>query len=119
MKHPGGRPPKYRNPEEMQVIIDRYFAECAGNKTPVTMAGLAYALGMTTRALLEYAKKDKFLPTIKEARQFVESSVETLLLSGNHAAGAIFWLKNNAGWKDKVETEHSGTLTLESLVAGS
>lgn len=32
---------------------------------------------------------------------------------------AIFWLKNRqkANWRDKTETEHSGTVTLESLLA--
>lgn len=33
----------------------------------------------------------------------------------------IFWLKNRQKerWRDKTETEHSGTVTLESLVAAS
>jgi hypothetical protein len=113
------RPAKYKTPEQMQEIIDRYFVDCAENRVAVTLAGLAYALGMTTQALRDYGKKDRFLCTVKDARQYVEATVEALLLSGNHAAGAIFWLKNNAGWKDaqQVNMDHSGTVAIAAQLS--
>ena len=108
---PAGRPPKYDTHEEMQEIIDAYFVKCdilEDNKPLAfpSMAGLAYELGMTTQALRDYAKKDEFLCTVKEARQRVEMAWEQRLLSPG--SGPIFWLKNNAGWKDKTEQERSG-----------
>ena len=76
-----GRPPKYKSKEEMQDKIDQYFKECEGEllkdkdgefvfdkngfpiivgKKPLTMTGLALALGFSSRqSLLIYkAKKE-------------------------------------------------------------
>lgn len=100
-----GRPPKYETVEEMQVVIDSYFAECDEKQTPYTVTELATHLGMTRKTLCEYAKDDEFCNAVKRAREKVEASVEKRLLSGANATGAIFWLKNNAGWKDRHEHE--------------
>lgn len=135
-KHPGGRPPKYTDPQDMQVLIDLYFLACKVNgidsdgnviKSELlknlsekelliindidcvypTVSGLAYLLGMTTRALVNYEGKEEFLPTVKRAKQRIEMSLEHRL-AGNNVTGAIFNLKNNFGWKDKQETEIYG-----------
>lgn len=106
-----GRPPKYKTPEEMQVVIDEYFDGLDGEIA--TMAGLALELDMTTQALRDYAKKDAFLCTVKKARQRVENAWERHLTKGG--AGPIFWLKNNAGWKDKKEHDVSGNLNVTAV----
>ena len=99
-----GRPPMYSDPEEMQELIDAYFASCEEREKPLTMSGLAYALGMDRRTLLDYSKRDAFLPTLKRARDRVNLYLEERLLSGQgQVAGPIFALKNNAGWVDKQE----------------
>lgn len=105
---PGGRPPKYKTPEEMQMVIDDYFGK-VGDKP--TMSGLALELGMSRQALCDYAKKDEFLDTIKSARLRVEAALEQHLFSGS-VAGVIFNLKNNFGWKDKTEVEQNTKLTV-------
>lgn len=124
MPHPGGRPLKYKTPEELQTAIDAYFDYCnkrmlkhwdkkAGKEVdffhpePYTMSGLAYHLGMSRRALINYKRKDEFLPTIKQARRKVEMDVERRLMEGQAVAGAIFNLKNNFGWKDRSEVEET------------
>jgi len=104
---PAGRPPMYDTPEQMQEVIDAYFERCKTEKLFPTMSGLAYELRFTTQALRDYEKKDEFLCTVKRAKQFVEMAWEQALLSGK-GSGPIFWLKNNAGWKDKTEQERSG-----------
>lgn len=131
---PAGRPPKYSKPEDMQRIIDLYFLACRVHTVKdddeaiklmtglseddlliindiidviPTVSGLAYILGMSTEALRNYEDKNEFLATIKKAKQRVEMSLEQRLAS-NAVAGSIFNLKNNFGWKDKTETEHSG-----------
>ena len=102
-----GRPPKYKTPEAMQEVIDQYFDSVRFERDDSmtyrpTMAGLAKALGMSRRALVDYAHKDEFLLTIKKARQEVEQALEeALYLPG--VAGVIFNLKNNFGWKDQKE----------------
>ena len=124
-KRPNGRPPKYTELQVMQQKIDEYFDYC-DNKTkqihsekfgdmliadpePYTMSGLAYKLDMDRRTLLDYAHRDKFLPTIKRARARVEVDVERRMNGKDtFTAGLIFNAKNNFGWVDKNETEHSG-----------
>ena len=111
---PAGRPPKYETPEAMQTVIDRYFAQQFADEKPVTISGLAYELGMSTEALRNYGEKDEFLETVKRAKQRVEMFLEERLLLAN-ATGPIFNLKNNFGWKDKTEQEHSGSLAVEAI----
>ena len=112
-KHPGGRPRLYNSPEEMQEAIDKYFSECEVKEKPKTMQGLANALGMERHGLLNYADRDEFYATVKNARDIVTSEIEEKLLkSGQPTVGCIFWLKNNAGWVDKQEIETTSRVTL-------
>lgn len=115
-KDKGGRPPMYKTPEEMQEKIDAYFARCKEAKLFPTMSGLAYELEFTTQALRDYEKKDEFLCTVKRAKQFVEMAWEQALLSGK-GSGPIFWLKNNAGWRDKTEVEQTVNVELGARLA--
>ena len=116
------RPTKYNSAEEMQEIIDQYFSqdggawvylggENKGNKSFCpTVEGLALALDMDRRSLLNYEKKDEFFPTIKRAKQTIAATLEQRLY-GNTVTGIIFNLKNNFGWKDKQEVESTNTHT--------
>jgi hypothetical protein len=103
---PAGRPPKYASPEDMQRDIDAYFAQCNAENPPL-ISGLAYHLDMTTESLRRYRDNDQFSAVVKKARQRVEMAVE-MRLHGNSPTGAIFWLKNNADYRDKHESEVSG-----------
>ncbi|MCI9434766.1 MAG: hypothetical protein HFI86_05820 [Bacilli bacterium] len=104
-----GRPKKYTKTDTMQQKIDEYFKKCDKNNKPYTMSGLAFALDMDRRSLLNYSKDDKFFPTIKKARNKVETYVEERLFYPN-ATGVIFNLKNNFNWEDKQELNHSGSI---------
>lgn len=123
-KQPVGRPPLYETVEELQDKIDEYFDYC-DNKTkdvhseklgdmimpdpePYTMAGLAYALGMSRQTLIDYKNKDEFIDAIKKARDRVEADVERRMNSKDtFTPGLIFNAKNNFGWRDKIEQEIS------------
>ena len=61
------RPKLYSSVEDMKKIIDKYFEMCDEKEKPYTMSGLAYALDMDRRSLLNYSKDEKFFPTIKKA----------------------------------------------------
>ena len=100
-----GRPLKYKTAEELDKAIEQYYVDCQKQMRPYTMSGLAVALGIDRRTLLNYSKKDDFFPTIKKARDMVEAFTEEMLLTGKNTAGVIFSLKNNFGWKDKTEVE--------------
>jgi hypothetical protein len=110
---PAGRPPKYTSAAVMQADIDAYFATCDSDNPPL-ISGLAYALDMTTESLRNYAAQDEYSATIKKAKQRVEMSFEKNL-NGGACVGSIFWLKNNAGWKDKSEQELSGSVDVRAI----
>ena len=105
MAHPGGRPKKYNKAEEMQAKIDAYFSYCDEKEKPYTITGLALALDMDRRSLLNYSEDSEFFPTIKKAKQKCEAYAEEQLYLGKNTAGVIFNMKNNYNWKDKTEQE--------------
>ena len=107
-----GRPRKYKSAKEMQDRIDRYFAECDEQDRPYTITGLALALDMDRQRLLNYSADDEFYDTIKKAKAKCERYAEERLFQGGNAAGVIFNLKNNYGWRDKTEQEVNVNVSL-------
>ena len=106
---PAGRPAKYKTAAEMQKAIDAYFDSCVEDQKHPTITGLAMGIGFVNRqSLLDYANKgEEFSDTVKKAKAKVEDHLEQSLYGGQ-VAGVIFNLKNNFGWKDKQEHEHTG-----------
>lgn len=103
--HPGGRPPKFDTPEQLEQAIKEYFTN---DNKPFTITGIALWLGFCDRqSLYDYEKKPEFSCMIKEARLRVENAYEEKL-SANNPTGSIFALKN-MGWRDKVETGFTDT----------
>ena len=111
---------KYKNAEEMKLIIDEYFDMCNNNRRPYTVSGLARHLGLTRKTLLEYQKKygGEYAVIIEDAKTRIEEFVEACLFKSGIASGTIFNLKNIFGWSDKQEVEHSGDVNvkLEDLI---
>lgn len=119
---PAGRPPLYSNAQEMQDIIDKYFESVTFEHPETgqvicrpTMSGLAESLDMCRQTLINYGGKEEFVDTIKRARRKVEVALESNLY-GQSVVGTIFNLKNNFGWKDKTEREHSGSIGLAEIL---
>lgn len=122
-----GRPPKYKNVEEIEDKIEQYFESCEGepllddegnqvvNKygypcwikppKPPTVTGLALALGFCCRRdLLNYQGKKEFCNTITRAKSRVEEYAESRLFDRDGSNGAQFSLRNNfKGWNDIEE----------------
>lgn len=106
------RPKLYTCVEDMQKIINEYFKMCDDKEKPYTMSGLAYALDMDRRSLLNYSKDEKFFPTIKKAREKVEQQLEeNALMNKANATFTIFNLKNNYGWRDTVEVKNDNEIS--------
>ncbi|MBT8341055.1 MAG: DNA-packaging protein [Desulfatitalea sp.] len=100
-----GRPLKYENEDDLKLAIDKYFDSCneEGKEKPFTVTGLALAVGLSRRQLIEYSNREKFPNTIKVAKQICEQHAEEFLYSGKNTSGAIFSLKNNWGWRDQLD----------------
>jgi hypothetical protein len=110
-KNKGGRPLKYKTPEEMQIAIDEYFEK----QIKPTICGLCLQLGFTDRhALLNYEKRDKFYTTIKNTKMRIQQYYEEHLVKPNNS-GAIFALKQFR-WTDKQDLNIKGNITLSQAI---
>jgi len=97
---------KYKNIEDLQKGIDKYFQECDVKEKPYTMSGLALSLGIDRKTLINYSERDSYSTLIKKAKQKVECQLEENALMGkSNSTFTIFNLKNNYGWQDKTEME--------------
>lgn len=106
-----GRPPIFSDPNELQLKIDGFFLACTEAKERPTVTGLTLHLGFADKSTLyDYRDKENtdFSHPIKKALTKIENELEKRL-ENNSVAGIIFALKN-MGWKDKQETEHSGSI---------
>ena len=135
-----GRPPKYKNVEEIEEKIEQYFAICEGepllddegnqaiNKygypcwikppKPPTVTGLALALGFTTRlSLLNYQGKKEFMNTITRAKTKIEEYAESRLFDRDGSNGAQFSLRNNfKGWNGEQEKSQDEMKKLDEII---
>jgi hypothetical protein len=102
-KHPGGRPLKFKSPEEILKKAEQYFRECRKQKRPITITGLALALDTSRETLMKYEGRPEFADAVKKVKLVCENYAETQLY-GRNPTGAIFALKNY-GWIDKKEIE--------------
>lgn len=112
-----GRPRIFETPEQLQGAIDRYFSYCETMQKPMTITGLANALGMDRRTIINYKERKEFAPIIKEARSRIEQYAEESLFNSKNVAGVIFNLKNNYGWTDdrNINQNISTTFSLSQL----
>lgn len=105
-----GRPPKFKTVEELDNLIESYFADCKERGEPPFFVELCVWLDTTRKTLLEYEEKDEFRNSVKRAKARCEAAIEKGMLTNKfNATGSIFNLKNNYGWEDrqKVDNTHS------------
>ena len=107
-----GKPRRWKNANELQRDIDKYFNECfeTDDKTgqryqvrPFTVSGLAVALGTNRQTLIRYETEfeEEYRNTIKLAKAKIEQYAEEQLYKLRNPNGAIFALKNNwRGWEE-------------------
>lgn len=97
--------------EDGKVVQDKVIRKVKTKQKPLTVTGLAVALGTSRDVLLDYEttyseEYPEFSNTIKEAKEQIKAYAEESLF-GTNTAGVIFSLKNNWGFKDKYETENT------------
>ncbi len=95
-----GRPLKFKTVQELEKALDKYFDKC---RVP-TVEGMALALDVDRKTLLNYGKREEYFPTIRRSRQRVAAFLnEGMLLNELHAQGTMFNLRNNFGYTDKPD----------------
>lgn len=99
---------------------------------PYTVNGLAVALNTSRDVIMDYESGkydekaedfdengDRYSNTIKEAKAKVAANIELRTMNGETpAAAGIFWLKNNNGWRDRQEVDHTTKDQPIPLLAG-
>lgn len=105
-----GRPLAFKSVEELEEKIEKFYDWCEERERPLTLSRLAVFLDVDRRTLVNYAEKDQYFPTIKKVRERIQADMEERAMVGaSNATFSIFSLKNNYGWKDKIETENVNT----------
>lgn len=89
----------------------------------LTMEQIAAVFDRTSKTFQRLKDKDpEFAAAIdrgvRKANDAVAQTAYQMAISGKVPAMTMFWLKCRARWKEVTHHEHSGTLTLEQLVAG-
>ena len=106
----GGRPKNYTDEqvEQIRQSMQEYI-----NQTPIPiLAEFAYLHNIPRYTLYDY---DEFSTLIKRMIDKKEAQLERKCLNGEiDKTMAIFSLKQ-LGWKDKMETEHSGNLGISII----
>lgn len=129
----------YKSKEEIEEKIEQYFKDCEGrlltdeegniiynkygypvivDKKPLTITGLALALGFASRqALLNYQGKQEFHDTITRAKSRVEQYAEERLFDKDGSSGAQFSLRNNfKGWNGDQESNQDALEKLDEVL---
>ena len=100
-----GQPLLYK--EEYCERVNDFIKERVANNTIPTVVGFAIYLGHHKDTLYEWAK---IYPNMSDSLKKITQVQEDMLISGvtngkMNPAGAIFLLKNNHGYKDKIEKD--------------
>ena len=94
---------KVGSPAQMWDLFEVYEQDCRANDQPITLAGAALALGFSSRAkMMDYRAKPEFADILDRIKTTVEAEYEAKLHGGS-ASGAIFWLKAQAGYRDRLD----------------
>jgi hypothetical protein len=110
-----GRPRKFQTVDDLWQRAGEYFNERQNKLEPLTVTGLALALGTTRETLMDYeggkydgedGQEPRFSDAVKLIKAFVRDYAESQLYKLRNPAGAIFWLKNH-GWSDRQEVVNS------------
>lgn len=82
-----------------------YIKKCELEEEPITVSGLAVYMKIGRTTLWRYAEREKFKDLMDFFKERVMMCLENETLKGNlNPTMAIFSLKNNFGWTDKVQT---------------
>ena len=91
------------SPEEFELKSSQYFAECRNDLRRPTIAGLALALGFSSRqSMHDYKKDPDYAHAMGRAYLYIEDYVTDAMLDKDRATtGHIFYLKSVFGYEDK------------------
>ncbi len=104
----GGRPKRFKTPEQLKKEIDGYFQECENKERYPTFAGLAYYLDIDRQTLYNYKDKygKEYFDVIKKARERIKAEIEQRLMDTTKSKSGVIFLAKNYGYTDRQEIDH-------------
>ena len=115
-KHPGGRPRKYKTPEEMQIKVDEYFRK---HRSSPTLAGLSLYLDFADyQSILDYGKKDEFTATISRARRRIIDFLEKKCIREKGTAQGIIHRLKVMKYDAPQQIKHDFTGSFADFIKG-
>lgn len=108
------RPRLFSNSEEdIQKFEDKvmeYIEKCETLDEPVTISGLCVHMKIGRTTLWRYSEREGYKDIMDFFKERVMMCLENETLKGKYnSTMAIFSLKNNFGWTDKVQTVNENT----------
>lgn len=114
-ERPVGRPRRYPTHEAFEAKTEEYFQSEEGQTFP-TLSGLCLFMGFADKQSFSNYETygEDFSLTVNKARLRIEAHRHKMLIDRNSfTPGIIFDLKNNHGWKDQQQLEHSGSVSVQ------
>lgn len=112
----GGRPPRFKSPEELELLIQDYLKKCEETGEPILVVGFCNYAKIPKSTLFDYKKKDVFSDSLEMLTQNAEEClIKNALLGNYNSSMAQFLAKNNHNYTDKQEIEHSGEMTQKNI----
>lgn len=109
MKKRVGQPKKAKSPELLSLKALEFFEWCEGTKNKITFAGLRLWVDFSRENWREYKQYPEYVDVMNHIEQLLEAEWEGKLGWAGSTQGAIFWLKNKAGWKDESDVNQNVT----------
>lgn len=112
---PNGRPRLYKSAEDFASKVEDYFTECEAKDRKPSLTGLCVFMDFCDKESFSNYENygEEFSRTVKKTRLRIEENrIQLLTDKASFTPGIIFDLKNNHGWVDKQEVEHSGQIGL-------
>lgn len=94
-----GRPLAFPTEEKLRKEVDKYFDKCDSNERPYTVEGLAKALKVTRKTLINYESySERFLHILQEAKDKINEQRIVYGLRGDYKEGLVRFLLSNQGY---------------------
>jgi 3-mercaptopyruvate sulfurtransferase SseA len=113
-----GKPPRFKDPRELEILIEEYIEEQVAKGDPVLIIDFCVRKNVPRSTLHDYRSKEGFSDIIKKIDEASEANLVIGALKGAYnPTFSIFLAKNNHNYTDKHEveqtTETKGTTVIE------
>lgn len=112
------RPRQIETPEEFDMLVDIYVAQCIEEDKPLSIPGLALALGLCSKSnVYAYSEKEGFKESVERAKTFIEQQHYDNATTGKAHQGNVFLLKSVYNYQEKQVVDHNMTVNIDSDAA--